>query len=48
MVLDQALLHLVGTRHADAQPSAQGSDRQGELVERDRHALVTGSSTASS
>ena len=40
MVLDQALLHLVGTGHADAQPSAQGSDRQGELVERDRHALV--------
>jgi hypothetical protein len=33
-------LHLVGTRHADAEPSAQGSDRQGELVERDRHPLV--------
>jgi hypothetical protein len=30
-----ALLHLVGARHADAEPSAQGSDRQGELVERD-------------
>jgi hypothetical protein len=40
MVLDQALLHLVGTWHAEAEPSAQGSDRQGELVERDRHALV--------
>jgi hypothetical protein len=33
-------LHLVGARHADAEPSAQGSDRQGELVERDRHPLV--------
>jgi hypothetical protein len=35
-----ALLHLVGARHVDAEPSAQGSDRQGELVERDRHPLV--------
>src|SRR5215216_8093316 len=34
------LLHLIGRRHADAEPLAQGSDGQREFVERDRHPLV--------
>jgi len=35
-----ALLRLIGRRHADAEPLAQGSDGQREFVERDRHPLV--------
>jgi hypothetical protein len=35
-----ALLGLIGTRHADAEPLAQGSDGQREFVERHRHPLV--------
>src|SRR6266511_927470 len=37
---DPALLRLIGRRHADAEPLAQGSDGQREFVERDRHPLV--------
>ena len=43
-----ALLRLIGRRHADAEPLAQGSDGQREFVERDRHRWFTGSSLARS
>jgi hypothetical protein len=39
LLLD-ALLRLIGRRHGDAEPLAQGSDGQREFVERDRHPLV--------
>src|SRR6266487_1986615 len=35
--LPAALLRLVGARRADRAMPAQGSDRRGQLVERDRH-----------
>jgi hypothetical protein len=37
---ETALLRLIGRRHADAEPLAQGSGGQREFVERDRHPLV--------
>jgi hypothetical protein len=36
----RALLRLVDARHVEAEPQAEGSDRHGQLVERDRQPSV--------